>query len=161
MQNAKCRSVLNGRKLWTQSRQAADNLNKPTADGRKAESGFHRTPLEIPNRLITTATAGPAVFATTTAAAAVFTTTAAAGGRSFFTRLGNIYGEGASAHILAIQGIRGLLRFLVGAHGHETKAAGTIGHAIHDEAGVRDRAMRGEGVSQVIFSGVEGKVPDK
>ena len=117
----------------------------------KAESGFHRTPLEIPNRLITAATAGPAVFTTTTAA----------GGRSFFARLGHIDGEGASAHVLAIEGIGGLLRFLVGAHGHETKAAGTIGHAVHDEAGVRDRAMRGEGVSQVIFSGVKGKVPDK
>jgi hypothetical protein len=50
---------------------------------KKAEPSFHRTPLEIPNRLITTATAGSAVFATTTAA----------GGRSFFTRLGNIHAD--------------------------------------------------------------------
>ena len=118
----------------------------------KCQQGFSGKGLKcFLHCLITTATAGPAVFATTTAA----------GGRSLFTRLGHIHGQGASAHILAVQSARGLLRFLVGAHGHETKAAGTIGHAIHDQAGVRDCAMRGECVSQVIFSGVEGKIPDK
>jgi hypothetical protein len=117
----------------------------------KAESGFHRTPLENPNRLI----------ATTSAAAAIFAVATAAAWGAFFTRLGNIDGEGASAHILAVQGISRLLRLLVRAHGHESKAAGTIGHAIHYQGGFADRAVRGEGVSQVIFSGVEGKIPDE
>jgi hypothetical protein len=63
----------------------------------KAESGFHRTPLEIPDRLI----------ATTTAAAVFTATTAAAAGGAFFTRLGHIDGEGASAHVLAVQGVNG------------------------------------------------------
>src|ERR1017187_3164164 len=108
--------------------------------------------LEIPIRLIAMATA---------TATAVFTATTAAGGCAFFTRLGNAYGEGASSHILAVKGLNGLLRFLVRAHGHESKAARTIGHAIHYQVGFRDRAMRGERVSHLIFSGFQGKASDK
>jgi hypothetical protein len=108
--------------------------------------------LEIPIRLIATATA---------TATAVIAATTAAGGRAFFTRLGNAYCEGASSHILAVKGLNGLLRFLVRAHGHESKAARTIGHAIHYQVGFRDRAMRGERVSHLIFSGFQGKASDK
>src|SRR5207245_8399564 len=44
---------------------------------------------------------------------------------------------------------------------HESKATGSTGRAIHHQVGLGDRAMRGERVLQVVFSGVEGKVSHK
>ena len=94
----------------------------------------------------------------TTAAAAVLTTTAAA---ALFTRFGLVDGEGAAIHICAVQSGNSFLRFLGCAHGHETKTAGFTGHAIHQQVGFGDRAMRGERVLQVIFGGVKAKIPNK
>ena len=47
------------------------------------------------------------------------------------------------------------------AHGHETKAAGAVGHAIHHQVGFGDRAVRRKGVLQVVFGGIEGKISYK
>lgn len=98
-----------------------------------------------------------------TAAAAVFTTSAAtaAATRAVFARTGDIDGEGAAADVLAVQGINGLLRLLGRAHGHEAKAAGAAGHAVHHQVGLDHRAVRRKGVLEVIFGGVEREVSDK
>src|SRR6266853_3309687 len=90
-----------------------------------------------------------------TTAAAVFTTTAAAAG-ALFARLGDIDREGAAIQLLAVQGVNGLLSFLGGAHGDESEAAGAAGHAIHHQVGFGDRAMRREGVLQVVLGDLRG-----
>jgi hypothetical protein len=94
-----------------------------------------------------------AVFATTTAVTAAAT--------ALFTRLGNVYGQGPTIKVSAVQSRNRLLCFLCGAHGYESKAASATGHAIHHEAGFDYSAVRGKCVLKVIFGGVEGKVSDK
>src|ERR1700690_812024 len=99
-----------------------------------------------------------------TAAAAVSTTTAppppAAAG-ALFPRLGHVDCEGAAAQLRAIQRADGFLRLLGGVHGDEAKTAGTAGGPVHHQVGFHDRAVRGKRVLQVVFGGVEGKIPDK
>ena len=41
------------------------------------------------------------------------------------------------------------------------KPARATAHAVHHQVGLDDRAVRGKGVLQVIFSGVEGKISNK
>src|SRR4029079_1492734 len=97
--------------------------------------------------------------ATAATVVATSATTAAAG--TFFAGPGDIHREGATIQFLAVQAVDGLLGFLGGTHGNETKAAGAIGRAIHHQVGFSDRAKRGERVLQVVFCRVEGKVSNK
>src|SRR4030095_16868654 len=97
----------------------------------------------------------PAVSAPPAATA----TTAAT--RTLFTRTCNVDGEGAAVHVLAVHGRDGFLRLFGRAHGHEAKAARAAGHSLHHQVGFDHRAVRREGVLQVVFSGVEGKVSYK
>src|SRR5208282_3665274 len=87
--------------------------------------------------------------------------TAAAAGRTLFAGLGGIDGEGAAVNGLAVEGGGGFLGLLGGAHGDEGEPAGTAGGPVHHQVGFQDGAMGGEGVLQVVFCGVEGKVSDK
>src|SRR5258706_4410585 len=106
--------------------------------------------------------ASPTTAAAAAGTAAVFTTTAAAAaGRAFFTRLGDVDREGAAIQLRAVQGGNGFLRFFSRAHGDETETARTAAHAVHHQVRFPDRAVRREGVLQVVFSGIEGKISDK
>src|SRR5215469_317764 len=107
--------------------------------------------------LITVATAA----ARTAAAAAEFTASAAAAAGAFFSRARDVDREGASVQLLAVHGFNGLLGFLWRTHGDEGEAAGAAAHSIHHQVGFNDRAVRREGVLQIVFSGVEGKVSHK
>ena len=93
-----------------------------------------------------------------TATAATITTAAT---RALFAWFSDVHREGAAMQFPAIQGFDGFLRFIARTHGHKTKAAGAIGHAIHHQVSFGDRAMRGERVLQVVFGGIEGKISDK
>jgi hypothetical protein len=53
------------------------------------------------------------------------------------------------------------LGFFLGAHGDESESARPAAFAIGHEVGFEDRAMRGESVLQIVFSSVEGEVPNK
>src|SRR5665213_2354877 len=100
-------------------------------------------------------------FATTAAATATaeFTATAAAAaGGAFFARAGDVDRQRATVHVLAVHAFDGLLGLFGGTHGHKTKAARAVGHAIHHQVGFSDRAKRGERVLQVVFSGIEEKI---
>src|SRR5471032_1151332 len=99
--------------------------------------------------------------ATTTTAAVFTTTTAATAGRTFFTRLANIDGEGEAIQLRAVQGGDGFLSFFRRAHGDETETTRTAAHAVHHQVGFRDRSVRRKGVVQVVFSGIEGKISHK
>ena len=134
-------------------RRSARQVGRQTTGKLKAGSGFQAEPR--PEIL------GNDLVAIPTATTTVFTTTATSAARTFFARLGDVDREGATVNFLAVQGRDGLLGFFGGAHGHETKAAGAIGHAIHHQVRFRDRAMRGERVLQIVFRGVEGKISDK
>src|SRR5947209_2315387 len=74
------------------------------------------------------ATPAAATTATTAAAVAATTTTAAA----LLTRTGLVDGEGPAAEHGAVDGVDGLLGFVVVAHFHEAEAARTAGVAVHD-----------------------------
>ena len=113
--------------------------------------------------LVTTATAAAAATAPTTAAVAAATSTAttATAARAFFPRPRNIDRQRSPAQFLAIQSVNGLLGLFRAAHGDETKTPGTTGRPVHHEVGFHDRSMCREGILQVVFCDVEGKIPDK
>ena len=103
-----------------------------------------------------------AISSAATTATAVFATTAATTtARALFARLGDVNREVAPVQCLAIQAVDGLLGLLGCAHGNEAKPARTAGGPVHHQVGLDDRAVRGERVLQVVFSGVEGKIPDE
>ena len=95
------------------------------------------------------------------ATTAKFTTTTTAAARTFLTRAGNVDGQGTTAKVLAIQAVNGFLRLFRRAHGHKSEAARAVGGAIHHQVGFSDAAKRREGVLQVIFGSVEGKVSNE
>jgi hypothetical protein len=108
--------------------------------------------MKVQNESIALATATAEFTATRTTS----TTTTS---RALFARAGDVDGQGAAIQLRAVQGGNGFLRFLIVAHGHETKAAGAIGHAIHHQIGFHDCAVFGKRVIQVVFCGIEGKIP--
>src|ERR1039458_9160124 len=112
-------------------------------------------------RLVTIATA--AATAATAAATAVTAATAAAATATgaLFARPGDVNRQGASAQLFAIQCVDGLLRLLRRAHGDESEPARTAGCPVHHQVGFDDRAVGRKGVLQVVFSDVEGKIPNK
>jgi hypothetical protein len=110
-------------------------------------------------RLIAIATTAAAATTATTAVITTTTTaTAATAARTFFTGLGNVDCECATAKVFAVQRVDGFLRLFRRAHGDETKTARTASGAIHHQVGFQNGAVCGERVLQVVFSGVEGKI---
>jgi hypothetical protein len=112
----------------------------------------------------TTATAAVTTATTTAAAATAAVTTATAAATAagtFFTRTSHVYREGATVDFFAVQRLDGLLGLVRGAHRDKTKPTRTARGAIHHQVGFEDRTMRGERVLEVVFCGVEGKIPYK
>ena len=60
-----------------------------------------------------------------------------------------------------MKGLNGLLGFLGGAHGDEPEAAGAARHTVHHQVGLKNGAVGGERVLEIVFSGFEGKVSYK
>jgi hypothetical protein len=127
---------------------------------KKTGFGLHQTPCEIERSIATAAStaacAAAAVFTTGTATAA-----AAAAGRTVFAGTRDVNGQSATAQLRAIQGVNGLLSLLGGAHGDETKAAGTTRGAIHHQVGFGYGAVGGKRVLEFVLSGVKGKIPNE
>src|ERR1035437_593856 len=111
-------------------------------------------------RLVTVATATATAAAATTVPPAPAAATATATG-ALFARPGDVNGQGATAQLFAVQGVDGLLRLLGRAHGDEGKPARTAGCPVHHEVSFDDRAVGRKGGLQIVFSDVEGKVPNK
>src|ERR1019366_9462821 len=109
-------------------------------------------------RLVTIATAATG---TATAPAAATITAAATAAGALFARPGDVNRQGASAQLFAIQCVDGLLRLLRRVHGDEGEPARTAGCPVHHQVGFDDRAVGRKGVLQVVFSDVEGKIPNK
>jgi hypothetical protein len=104
----------------------------------------------------TTTTAAEITARTTTA-----TATAAPTAGTFFPRTGDIYRQGATIEIFAVQSFDRLLRFLGTAHGDEGETAGAARHAIHHDVGLHHGAAGGKRVLEIVFSGFEGKISHK
>ncbi len=111
--------------------------------------------------LVTPATPAATATATATVAAATSTATTATAARTFLTGPRNINRQGAPAQFLAIESVNGLLGLFRAAHGDEAETPRTSGRPVHHEVGFHDCAMCREGILQVVFSDVEGKIPDK
>jgi hypothetical protein len=102
------------------------------------------------------------LIASTTAAAAVFTTTAATTATGpLFAGFGDVDRQFATVDRLAAESADGRLRFLGGAHGDEAETTRTTGFAVHHQVDLGDDAVRGKGIPQLGFSGVEGEVSHK
>ena len=101
------------------------------------------------NGLVSPRATEPPLASTTTAAGPLFAGT------------GDVYREIASVHVCAVHGAHGFLRFLIGAHGYESESAGPAAGAVHHEVGLEHGAVCGEGVLQIIFGCVEGKISNK
>src|ERR1700690_983209 len=112
-------------------------------------------------RSVAIPTAAAAAAAAAAAKVTTRTATAAAATRTLFARAGNVDRQGAAIQLRAVQRGNGLLRLFRRAHGDEAEASGTAADAVHHQVGFRDRAVRREGVLQVVFRGVEGKIPYK
>ena len=69
--------------------------------------------------------------------------------------------HGATVEFLAVQGIDRILSFLRRAHRDEGKTLGATAHAIHHQVRFNNAAVRGKCVLKIVFSGVEGKIPNK
>jgi len=139
-------------------------------DQEKAEPGFTGLRREIHLAKLakclvatTTATAAATTItaATTATAAATATTAATTAGRTLFTRTGDIDSQGTTVDFFAVEAFDGFLRIFRGGHGNEAEAAGATGHTIHHQVCFDDRAESREGILQVVFSHVEGKIPYK
>jgi hypothetical protein len=105
------------------------------------------------------ATAAAAAATATTAAAAVTTTATAAG--AIFTRTGLVDVDGATAEVLAVQGLdRGVGLAGVG-HLDEGESTGTTGLAIGDDGDIRNFTVGLEGVADFVFSSAKGEVSNE
>jgi hypothetical protein len=103
-----------------------------------------------------------AATATATAATTVFaTTTATTASGAFFTWSGNVYRQIATVELLAVHGFNGLLRLFGRAHGNKAETAGAASRSVHHQIRLNDRSVRGKGVLQIVFRGIEGEVSNK
>src|SRR3989475_12161244 len=127
------------------------------AANEKSEAGFPRT---SPDNSALTLVAITATAATATAAAK-FATTTAASARALFARASNVDGEGPAVQLRAIEGFDGFLRLFRRAHRDEAEPTRFTRHAVHHQVGLDDRAMRREGVLEIVLGGVEGKISNK
>ncbi len=103
-----------------------------------------------------TATAATAVSTTATTAATAATTV----GRAFFTRTCFIDRKRAALERLAVERGDGRVHAFGGVHGHERETAWATGGAVHGKGAFGDCAVGSKKVTQVVFGGVEGKIPD-
>jgi hypothetical protein len=62
--------------------------------------------------------------------------------------------------VFAMEEADGLLRFVVRGHGDEGEATGLAGHFVLHESAVGDGTSLSEELLEVVFNGVEGKIPD-
>jgi hypothetical protein len=79
----------------------------------------------------------------------------------FLSRTSDVDGEITPVKGGAVEGVDGLLGFLSRRHGDESEAARPAAHPVGNEIGFRDGAVRGKGVLEIVFSGVEGKISYK
>ncbi len=89
------------------------------------------------------------------------TTTAATTTRPFFAGSGNVYSQIAPVHIGAIERADGFLGLFLGAHRNKGESPRPPGGAIHHQIRFDNRAVRGEGILEIVFCGIEGEVSDK
>lgn len=102
------------------------------------------------------ALATSAAAATTTKVATPAAATATTG--AFFTRPGNVHGQGATGEFFAVKSIDGFLGFFRGAHGDEAKPARPPCRAVHHQVSFKNRPVRRKGVLEVVLCKVETKV---
>jgi hypothetical protein len=100
-----------------------------------------------------------AATATATAAARTAATAAAATAAATLAFLRFIDTQGATTHILAVQGLDGALR-IAARHFHEAKAARTAGFAIVDQRNGLHCAVLLEERPYVAFGSVERQIPN-
>jgi hypothetical protein len=62
---------------------------------------------------------------------------------------------------MAIERFHGFLSLFSGAHRDKTETARTAGRPVHHQIGFRDSAMSCKQILQVVFGGIEGKIPHK
>ena len=91
--------------------------------------------------------------------ATVFTPSATAAGRALFARARDIDRQRATSQFFTMEGVDGFLGLFGRAHRNKAKPAWPACGAIHHEIGLNDRAVRREGVLQVVLRDVETKVP--
>jgi hypothetical protein len=96
--------------------------------------------------------------ATTAAAAATVSAATAAAAFTRFHRTRFVHGQRPAIDFLAMEFRDGRLRFIGGAHFHETETTGTSRHAIIDHLHPRDIARLGKEIGQVIFRHAKGQV---
>jgi len=138
-------------------------MESPEPLNRKKKNGAVRAPFRV-KYYYPRLTAGilTAFSATTTTAtmAAISAASTPIRRTAIFARTGFIDGQSATADFLAAEGSNGGLSAFGRAHRHKAKSAGAAAHAVGNEVDFRDRAVDGEKILKIVFSGVEGKIPD-
>ena len=60
----------------------------------------------------------------------------------------------------AVEGFNGGLSAFFGFHGYKSKAAGTLGHFVHDETYLSDGSVFGESVLEIVLADIKGEITD-
>ena len=137
-------------------------------DGAPKELRPSKNQIVETNRLVTAlaaiaaATTTEAATAFAAAAAETATTAAAAEAATWalFLWTSFIDGELAATEIGAVKFFCCGLRLIGGAHGDERETAGAAGHLVHGYINVSDGTELAESGAELIFGGLERKVPD-
>ena len=125
---------------------------------KKARPGFPEPRQIVTLELLVAITATATATATS---AAELATTASASARTLLARASDVDGERPAVQLRAIQGVDGLLGLFGRAHGDESEPTRFARHAVHHQVGLDDRPVRREGVLEIVFGGVEGKISNK
>ena len=108
-----------------------------------------------------TVTAAAAAAATATVSAATATAAAAATvSRAFFTWAGFVDGQRTAHEILAVESLDDSVSTLPIGHGGERETAWAAGHFVHHDEDFAHLAVLREEITDVLFSGIEGKISD-
>ena len=120
----------------------------------------------------TTAVAAAAITATATAITAEATRAASTAGittiatesagawGAFFAWTGDVHRQSATFHLEVVEFFHGLLGFVAGGHGDESKSAGAAGKLVEDDLNDADGADLTKQGLKILGGASEGKVPN-
>src|SRR5262249_39598129 len=101
------------------------------------------------------------VASTVSSAISSITPAAKTASAALFSGTSFVDGEIAAVQVSAVKRIDRVLRLFGRAHGDESEAAGASSGAIRHEVCLGNSAMRREDVLQIVFGGIERKVPNE
>lgn len=108
----------------------------------------------------TTAITAEATRAASTAAITTIATESAGAWGAFFAWTGDVHRQSATFHLEVVEFFHGLLGFVAGGHGDESKSAGAAGKLVENNFNDADGADLTKQGLKILGGASEGKVPN-